>query len=1122
VPLDIVDWLRQLGLAQYAPAFRDNHVDGEVLRRLTAEDLRELGVASIGHRRRLLDAIAALSEARLVAADAPKPVVAAGEAERRHMTVLFCDLVDSTSLSARLDVEDLRQALGAYQRCCAEVVERNGGFVAKFMGDGVLAYFGYPRAHEDDAERAVRAGLALIDAIGGLEMGGHSRPRIRVGIATGLVVVGDLIGSGEAYERGVVGETPNLAARLQVLAEPNSVVIAASTRRLTGGLFEYRDLGAVVLKGFGAPVSVWQVRGVSGVQSRFEARHEVGLTQLVGREEELDLLLRRWHQVQEGEGRVVLLIGEPGIGKSRILREFEDRLADEPATRLRFFCSPHHQNSALYPVIRQLEHVAGFGREDSGGQKLAKLEALLGRTSTEPEAIGLIAELLSLPSGGRYPVPQFTPQRRKEKTLEALLAQVVGLAAKQPVLMLFEDVHWIDPTTRELLMLSIERASRLPVLVLVTARPEFTPTWSGHAHVTTLSLTRLTQREGATLVHRVTEGKVLPGEVMEQILARTDGIPLFVEELTKTVLESGLLREEDGRYALSGPLPPLAIPTTLHDSLLARLDRLPMVRQVAQIGAAIGREFSFPLMDSVAKLDGGALREALNELVRSELVFCRGEPPQATYTFKHALVRDAAYDALLRGPRQELHARIATVLEERFPEEVEQQPEVVAQHCALAGFNERAIAYWCQAGRRSVARSAMLEAAVQFQKGLELLAGVPDGPNRQREELELQGGLGRALVASKGPAAPETGKAYERAHVLCVDLGDTGSLVPVLMGQFAHHVTRAELPAARQIAEDLLRLGRAPDQDIARLAGHQAMGACMHETGELTGAIGHHERVLSLYDFQTHQAIASIAAYDPQTIALGLLSLDLFVAGYPDQALARCNEAVIWSRKLNNYTSLCLALQFASRFHVLRHSPQAALDASYELIAIATEQRFYQFLTFANIDRGLFLANLADAKHDIVAARQGIADAGARGVNHDQSYLLGLLAQACERAGQIEEAMDLITRALEMADRTGERWFEPELHRIRGEWLITHRSGEYAEAAACFERSLTMARARKAKMWELRAAMSLARLLRRQGHAADAPAVLQPVYDRFTEGFDTVDQVAANQLLGELGDAARQ
>jgi class 3 adenylate cyclase len=623
-------------------------------------------------------------------------VLAGAAAERRQLTVMFCDLVNSTVLSARLDPEDMREVLRVYHNGCARVINRFEGFLAKYMGDGVLVYFGYPHAHEDDAERAVRAGLALVETIGAtaLPLPGELKLQIRVGIATGLVVVGDLIGSGAAQEEAVVGETPNLAARLQGMAAPNSVVIAADTRRLTGELFEYCDLGPATLKGFADPVRAWQVVGPSTIESRFEALHAASTTTpLIGRDEELDLMMRRWQQAKEGDGRVVLLSGEPGIGKSRVTEAIEERLSGEPHFRLRFFCSPYHGETALHPIVRQLEHAAGFKRDDNAERRLAKLEAILAPSTKDTrQATALLADLLSI-GGDRYPPPNLNPQRRKEEILEVLFAQVVGLSAHQPVLMIFEDVHWIDPISLELLGLTVERIPSLRVLLVITLRPEFQSPWTGDAHVTTLELNRLGRRHGAELVKRLTGNKQLPSAILDQITAHADGVPLFVEELTKAVLESGLLTDAGDRYVLTGPVPPLAIPTTLHASLMARLDRLAPIREVAQIGAAIGREFSYELLAALIPLPEGALQEAVDRLVHSELVFCRGRPPGATYTFKHALIRDAAYATLLRSRRQELHARIAKVLEDRFPETVELHPEILAHHWSQAGLVEKAAVY---------------------------------------------------------------------------------------------------------------------------------------------------------------------------------------------------------------------------------------------------------------------------------------------------------------------------------------------------------------------------------------------------------------------------------------------
>jgi class 3 adenylate cyclase len=661
--MDVAAWLRGLGLERYEAAFRDNQIDWAVLPELTSEDLREIGVVPIGHRRKLLASIAGLGATG----------TAASEAERRQLTVMFCDLVGSTELSARLDPEDLREVITAYHSAVAEVITSFDGFVAKYMGDGVLAYFGYPRAHEDDAEHAVRAGLGVTHAVGRLDIE-SVKLQARVGIATGLVVVGDLIGAGSAQEQSVVGETPNLAARLQALAEPDAVVIAAGTRRLVGDLFEFRDLGAVEVKGIVEPVPAWQVLRPSAVASRFEALRGSGLTRLVGRDEEIELLLRRWESAKTGEGQVVLVSGEPGLGKSRIAVALRERIQDSPHFRQHYFCSPYRQDSALYPFIEQIERAAGFARTDPSATKLEKLEALLARASLPDGDAAFLADLVSLPGSERYPLPNLSPQRKKERTLEALIRRLEGLAYRQPVVKIVEDAHWIDPTSREFLDLTVERVRSLPVLLIVTFRPEFQPTWSGEPHVTMLVLNRLNRRARSALVEQIAGGKELPDEVVAQIVERTDGVPLFIEELTKSVLESDLLREEEGRYVLDGSLPPLAIPTSLHGSLMARLDRLASVRHVAQIGAAFGRWFRYSSLHAVAGLTEEELQASLVRLVASELVFQSGSPPDAIYTFKHALVQEAAYSSLLRNTRQQLHGRIAQALETRFPELIDSQP----------------------------------------------------------------------------------------------------------------------------------------------------------------------------------------------------------------------------------------------------------------------------------------------------------------------------------------------------------------------------------------------------------------------------------------------------------------
>jgi len=717
--MDVAEWLRGLGLEQYAPAFRDNDVDGEVLRRLTGDDLRELGVASVGHRRRLLDAIAALGDAQPASEASPLPAPgrgAAGDAERRHLTVMFSDLADSTILASRIDPEELSEVIAAYHRCVAEVIGRFGGFLAKYLGDGVLAYFGFPVAHEDDAERAVRGGLEITRAVTGLA-GGGTPLSARVGVATGLVVVGE-IGSGEA--NAVVGETPNLAARLQAEAPLGGVVIAPATRRLTGDWFRYRDLGMRPLKGIAEPISLTQVLDERIEESRFAASRGALLTPFVGREQEIALLLDRWRLASEGEGQVVVLSGEAGIGKSRICEMLRERVADA-GIRIRYQCSPYYTDTALYPVIAHLTAAARIEPAEPPERKVGKLERLIMPAAIGPEvALPLLAELLAISPGDRYPALTMGPELRKVRTLQVLTEQLFALARRGPVLVLLEDAHWIDPTTRDWLDSVIEPIGAQRVMLLVTCRPEFQNPWGQHTNVTSLNLNRLAQRQSAALVVRAA-GRSLPAAITEAVAARADGVPLFIEELTKSVLESGLLREVDGELILDDPLPPLAIPTTLQSSLLARLDRLSAAREVAQIGSAIGREFDYKLLVAVARLSESHLRQSLSQLEAAGLAFRRGNPPEAVYAFKHALVQGAAHDSLLKSRRQQLHARIAEAIERHYPETASRQPQLLAQHYTEAGFVERSARAWLEAGRLAASRSASQEAATQFARGIDVL-----------------------------------------------------------------------------------------------------------------------------------------------------------------------------------------------------------------------------------------------------------------------------------------------------------------------------------------------------------------------------------------------------------------
>jgi class 3 adenylate cyclase/predicted ATPase len=1108
--VDVGAWLSGLGLGQYEQAFRDNDIDPGLLPTLTADDLRELGVASLGHRKRLLAAIAALAEPT-----DPRPLVPpTPRAERRQLTVMFVDLVGSTTLAMRLDPEEMQVLLRAYQDAVAGGITRFGGEVAKYMGDGVLAYFGWPMAHEDAAERAVRAALAVREAVGRISNGDAGPLALRVGIATGLVLVGDLIGEGAAREEVVVGETPNLAARLQGLAEPGTIVVAERTKRLLGGLFEVRDLGGRQLRGFGEPVHAWLVLGPAAAESRFEALHADGLAPLVGRDQELALLLDRWTRAKLGEGQVVLLAGEPGIGKSRIVRALRERLRDEPRTSLRYHCSPYHSQSALWPVISRLERAAGFVRDDDDEVKAGKIETLFRQVSARvPDALPLVADLLSVQLGGNAARDEMSPRQRKARTFAALLAQLEALAAERPVLMVLEDAHWSDPTTLELFDRTVERIRRLPVLLIVTFRPELAPPWAGHAHATLLGLNRLGAPQVEAMVERVTDGKALPAEVLGQIVAKTDGVPLFVEELTKAVLELGLMREEGEQYVLDGPLPPLAIPDTLQGSLLARLDRLAPVKEVAQVGAVIGREFGHELLAAVAPLEGAALEDALRQLVAAELVFRRGEPPEATYVFKHALVQDAAYASLLKSRRRQLHARVVRALEEKFPEVLATKPEMMAQHYTAAGLAADAISYWLRAGQLALQRSAMKEAIAQLTQGLNLLPDLPIGLDRDCKEVDLQLALGNALIAA-GAGAPGIAQTCSRAAELCERTGDTSKLVAALYGLMTFHFSRAELTLAREVAERALAAADRGNDVYAQAAGYFAVGWVSTALGRLQEAQAHLERAIALLESTPRTPLLETYGVDLLVISLAYLSWTLFASGYPGRARDVSRQALAEAQKLSHALTLAVALDRTTTVAELCRDTCTVTANAKRMLALGEEQGFPYYVAKANFNRGWVMVEEGRITDGIAAMRAALSVLQA---NRDEEFMphsLALLAKALAKVQEYREALNLVSDALDRVKTTGERLFEAELHCLRGDFLLALLAP--GEAEKCFHRAITVAREQDARWWGLHAATALAGIWAERGERRQAYDLLAPIYGWFRQGFDTSDLVEAKVLLDRL------
>jgi class 3 adenylate cyclase/predicted ATPase len=1109
--MDVAEWLRGLGLEQYATAFRENDIGERVLPSLTADDLKELGVNLIGHRRLMLDGIAALRDTMpdRTTQDSPSgtPLSAhSAEAERRQLTVMFCDIVGSTALSTQLDPEDLRDLISAYHRTVADTVTRFDGFVAKYMGDGILIYFGYPQAHEDDAERSVRAGLAVIEDVA--KVSGRVTLRVRIGIATGLAVVGDLIGVGAAQERGVVGETPNLAARVQGLAEPNTIVIADGTRRQVGGLFDFAELGSQTLAGFAEPQHAWRVIGESEVLSRFEALRS-GSVPLVGRDEECELLMRRWARVKSGEGQVVLVSGEPGIGKSRLTATVLERLGHEPNTRLRYFCSPHFRDSALWPVIAQIERAAGFERGDAEAVKLEKLRSLTAPATQDAIDFALLSELLSLP--GAADALNLSLARKREKLFDAVLGLLEAEARKRPVLMVFEDAHWIDPTSRELLDLTIDRIRQLPVLLLITFRPEFESHWGGRAHVSSLVLNRLGERDGETMVRTLAGNAGLSPETVAEIVGRTDGVPLFVEELTKAVLESA---GQSQTVLMSVPAAAHAVPATLHAALMARLDRLgPTAKEIAEIGAVLGREFGYELIEAVARRPQTELLTAMGQLGDAQLLFCRGTPPLASYMFKHALVQDAAYGTLLRGRRQEFHSRAAAVLERQFADLVERQPELLAHHHSGAGETEAAVAQWLKAGQRSAARSAHAEAIVYIGQGLTLLGTLPETPERDDRELELVFARAGSIMATKGFAAPELLDAYSRARDLAERRHDANNQFAALWGLHISRIQGLHFEEAHRLSDKLLILTRDSDDDGLRLQAHHAAWSTYLWSGKPALALRHAEAGQRLYDCERHRAHAlTYGGHDPGACACQTVGFAGWLNGYPDRSRANYDAAVRTAEQLGHPASIMIAHSFAAMGSQFRRDPEASLRHIAAAETVATEQRL--MLQFdARVLRGGATMVLGAAQEAAAGIRDGLA-ARAAGTKLLRPYSLGLLCDALRMAGNIDGALKAVTEGLATIEATGERWWEAELQRLRGILLLARRDVSGAEAT--LRQAIDLARSQQAKSLELRAATSLARLCGEQGRRGEGSDLLSPIYGWFTEGFDTADLEEAKALLEEL------
>ena len=1117
--MDIGAWLRGLGLGQYESAFRDSEIETDVLSELTETDLEKLGLP-LGPRKRILKAIANLVDVDKApeAANPARPMPAKDTAERRQLTVMFCDLVGSAAMSARLDPEDLSSVIGSFQKACASAVTAFGGSIAKYMGDGVLVYFGYPEAHEEDAERAVRAGLALLDAIAAMRLPLPVQPQVRVGIATGLVVVGELIGEGGAQERVAVGVTLNLAARIQAVASPDCLVVAELTRRLAGVAFEYEGLGPHELKGIpGAPL-LWRVTGESATQGRFNTMTAKGLTPLVGRGEEIGLLRRRWDYAKEGDGQLVLLSAPAGFGKSRLTQSFREHLDDSSIACLQYFGSPFHMNSPFHPFIRQLERAAGMVRTDSAAQKLDKVESVLeGPAESRIEHVSLLAALMSIPFGERYPRLQITELVQKQRTMELLEEQLVLISRRAPVLVIFEDAHWIDPSSLELMNSAIRRMANLPVMMIVTHRPEFAPPWLDLGHSTVLKLNQLGRSQVIELIQKAAGGKTLPEAVIEQIAAKSQGVPLFIEEITRSILESGDLEESGDRYVLRRSIREFTIPSTLQDSLIARLDRLGSAKDVVLTASIIGREFSYELIEAVSSISQATLLADLGRLVQSDLLEQSNTPPHSRYIFKHALILDAASQSVLKARKRELHQRIAEVFTSLFPEVAANEPELLAHHYTEANVVDRALAFWRQAADRAVARLAYVEALGHVDRAMKLITTLPEGAERDEWELCFLVIEGPSRMALEGWDSPAAERLYEDARTVAERLGRPAEVFRSIWGLWMGAHSSGQHVRAHELYREIFGLlGQTNDPEYV-VQAHHAGGSQMVAEGVPRVALAHVDQLLTNYRMDVHGNLALFyGAHDPACCSLGMRALSLAMLGYLDEALAESEKALELSERLGHKPSI-------SHTHLFR--------AELSIILNRTEEAEAHLNSSMSLAKRFSLAaylNAGDLMHGFVRTLGGEIEIGIRQAEAALATLvsvpsrrfhlpirIAIVGRAKMTGGDFEGALALLDTALEAASSTGERWYEPELLRLKAGMLLTQPE-QQAVAEHCLKAAIALAQRQEAKFWELRAATMLAVLWKQQGHRAEAHSLLAPVCSWFSEGLNTADVKDANALVAEL------
>jgi predicted ATPase/class 3 adenylate cyclase len=1115
---DIAWWLSKLGLEKYESAFAEAEIEFADLQHLTGADLKEVGLP-VGPRRRVQAAIEQLDDnpeppphksaaTPPVAPDSKVASAGFSDAERRHLTVVFVDLVGSTEMATRIDAEDMRHVITSYQNTVADVVARYRGFIARYMGDGVLCYFGWPYANEDDAEQAVRAGLDIVTSVKKTSGPDAVPLASRVGIATGVVIVGDLIGTGAAQEAAAVGETPNLAARLQGLAKPDQLVISQETKNLLGTLFELESIGTQRLKGIAKPLEVYGVVGTTTGESRFEARRSGTLSPIVGRERELDLMRECWARAKAGTGQLTLVSGEAGIGKSRITRALIDEAAQDIYLRLTYQCSPHHPDSAFYPVIQQLTYAAGINAADANNDRLTKLENLAG---IGPHNVGLLATLLGIDSSERYAPLDLTPAQLRAHTMQALVELLVRQSQEQPLLAVFEDLHWVDPTTLELLDTTLDAISDQKVLIVATARPTFEHGFGGHPVVARFALNRLAKEQIHSIVSKLTDGRSLPQDVVNLIASRTDGVPLFVEELTKTVLESGVLKVVGNRFVLNGPLDALAIPSTLHDSLMARLDRLQPIKEVAQTAACIGREFGHQLLARISPHSAAELETALEGLVKAELIYRRGLPPEATYLFKHALVRDAAYESLLKERRRNIHTQILAALEK----EQDVAPELLANHAETAGLTDRAVDLWETASKSAIARPAYDEGISHLERAVALITPrVQTGERAVLERaLSLQVQVGVASLARRGYQADATKSAFEYALTLADRIGDTPMRYPVLYGLWVGMYVRAEHAQALRHAEALVRLAGDATETAPLVVAHRLAGMSLCLQGRLAEAQTHLDRALALYDPLNHKGFETRFGQDIGMSVHTSLALNLMLLGEFQRAEKHAQEAERAALASGHANTICFA-HFLLALLASRRRDDAEIERNIAVVsAIASEHDLVLWLGYAEPFNEL----LAAGKGDETSIERYMQADATLVAGKTRLYVPQLRIEAGWRAlamGLREQAFRLASMAQAMIDETGETVALSDLYRLKG--ALSLDAGDLEQSEACMTESIAVAREQGGRMWELRAAIDLASLWHVNGRTNEAAALLSCIVQKIPDGNYAKDRATAQSMLAEF------